>query len=81
MSTTKATRRPKKIQELRKQIDGDPARRARVREHKTAMLSELRRSSTSPRRSSRTGSRSHKRTSRRSSGERPTCGSPRSAAT
>jgi hypothetical protein len=28
--------------ELRKQIDADPARRANVEEHKTAMLGELR---------------------------------------
>jgi hypothetical protein len=28
--------------ELRKQIDDDPARRAKVEEHKTAMLGELR---------------------------------------
>jgi hypothetical protein len=31
-----------KFDELRKQIDADPARRAKVEEHKTAMLGERR---------------------------------------
>jgi len=43
MSSTKAAKRAKKFTELRKQIDADPARRARVREQKAAMLAELRR--------------------------------------
>jgi transcriptional regulator with XRE-family HTH domain len=42
MSSPKATSR-KKFSALRKQIDADPVRRARVREHKAAMLAELRR--------------------------------------
>ncbi len=43
MTTTKTTKSRKGFNELRKQIDADPARRANVEEHKTAMLSELRR--------------------------------------
>lgn len=43
MSTAKTTKRPKRFSELREQIDADPKRRARVREHKAAMLAELRR--------------------------------------
>lgn len=43
MSTTKPTRQPKRFDELRKPIQNDPARSARVEEHKTAMLGELRR--------------------------------------
>jgi transcriptional regulator with XRE-family HTH domain len=43
MSTTKATKSRKGFDELHKQIDADPARRANVEEHKTAMLGELRR--------------------------------------
>ncbi len=42
MTTTKATKSRKGFDELRKQIDADPARRANVEKHKTAMLSELR---------------------------------------
>jgi DNA-binding XRE family transcriptional regulator len=42
-STAKATRSRKSFDELRKQIDADPARRANVEKHKTAMLGELRR--------------------------------------
>jgi transcriptional regulator with XRE-family HTH domain len=42
MSTTKTKARPRKFEELRKPIDASPSRRARVREHKTAMLAELR---------------------------------------
>lgn len=42
MSNTKVKRQPKKFAELRKPLDDSPARRARVREHKTAMLAELR---------------------------------------
>lgn len=43
MTTAKTTKSRKGFDELRKQIDADPARRANVEEHKTAMLSELRR--------------------------------------
>jgi len=43
MTTTKTTKKRKGFDELRKQIDADPARRANVEEHKTAMLGELRR--------------------------------------
>jgi transcriptional regulator with XRE-family HTH domain len=43
MSSTKPTRQPKRFDELRKPIQSDPARSARVEEHKTAMLGELRR--------------------------------------
>ncbi len=43
MTPAKATKSRKGFDELRKQIDADPARRANVEEHKTAMLSELRR--------------------------------------
>jgi transcriptional regulator with XRE-family HTH domain len=43
MNTTKPIRQPKRFDELRKPIQSDPARRARVDEHKTAMLGELRR--------------------------------------
>jgi transcriptional regulator with XRE-family HTH domain len=43
MSTTKPTRQPKRFDELRKPIQSDPIRSARVEEHKTAMLGELRR--------------------------------------
>ena len=43
MTPAKTTKRRKGFDGLRKQIDADPARRARVEEHKTAMLSELRR--------------------------------------
>jgi DNA-binding XRE family transcriptional regulator len=43
MTTAKATKSRKGFDTLRKQIDADPARRANVEEHKTAMLSELRR--------------------------------------
>ncbi|MGA2165054.1 MAG: helix-turn-helix transcriptional regulator [Solirubrobacteraceae bacterium] len=43
MTTAKTTKSRKAFDELRKQIDADPARRATVEEHKTAMLSELRR--------------------------------------
>ena len=43
MTTAKTTRSRKEFDELRKQIDADPARRANVEEHKTAMLGELRR--------------------------------------
>jgi transcriptional regulator with XRE-family HTH domain len=42
MTTTKSKTRPKKFEELRKPIDASPARRARVREHKAAMLADLR---------------------------------------
>jgi transcriptional regulator with XRE-family HTH domain len=37
------TKSRKGFDNLRKQIDADPARRAKVEEHKTAMLGELRR--------------------------------------
>jgi DNA-binding XRE family transcriptional regulator len=43
MKTAKKTGRAKNFNELRKQIDADPARLARAREHKSAMLAELRR--------------------------------------
>ncbi len=43
MTTTKITKRHKGFDDLRKQIDADPARRANVEKHKTAMLGELRR--------------------------------------
>jgi transcriptional regulator with XRE-family HTH domain len=43
MTTAKPTRSRKGFDELRNQIDVDPARRANVEEHKTAMLRELRR--------------------------------------
>jgi transcriptional regulator with XRE-family HTH domain len=43
MTPTKTTKSRKGFDELRKQIDADPARRAKVEEHKTVMLGELRR--------------------------------------
>src|SRR3989442_15586483 len=43
MTPAKTTKRGKGFDELRRQIDADPARRARVEEHKAAMLGELRR--------------------------------------
>jgi transcriptional regulator with XRE-family HTH domain len=43
MTPTRTTRTRKGFDELRKQIDADPARRTKVEEHKTAMLGELRR--------------------------------------
>jgi transcriptional regulator with XRE-family HTH domain len=43
MNPAKTTKRGKGFDELRKQVDADPARRARVEEHKAAMLGELRR--------------------------------------
>jgi len=43
MTATKTTKNRKGFDELRKQIDADPSRRANVEEHKTAMLGELRR--------------------------------------
>lgn len=43
MTTAKTTKSRKKFDELRKQIDADPARRTNVEKHKTAMLGELRR--------------------------------------
>jgi transcriptional regulator with XRE-family HTH domain len=43
MSRAKTTRRPKRFDDLRKHIDADPTRRARVEEHKQQMLGELRR--------------------------------------
>lgn len=43
MTTIKTTKSRKGFDELRKQIDADPARRANVEAHKTVMLSELRR--------------------------------------
>jgi transcriptional regulator with XRE-family HTH domain len=43
MSPTKTAKDRKSFDELRRQIDADPARRANVEEHKTAMLGELRR--------------------------------------
>jgi DNA-binding XRE family transcriptional regulator len=43
MTLSKPTKSRKGFDELRKQIDADPGRRAKVEEHKTAMLSELRR--------------------------------------
>jgi transcriptional regulator with XRE-family HTH domain len=42
MSTTKTKARPKRFEELRRSIDASPARLARVREHKAAMLADLR---------------------------------------
>jgi transcriptional regulator with XRE-family HTH domain len=43
MTRAKTTRRPKRFDDLRKHIDADPTRRARVEEHKQEMLGELRR--------------------------------------
>ncbi len=43
MTPAKTTNRPKSFDQLRKQIDTDPARRANVEKHKAAMLGELRR--------------------------------------
>jgi len=43
LTPAKTTRTRKGFDQLRKQIDADPARRANVEEHKTAMLGELRR--------------------------------------
>jgi transcriptional regulator with XRE-family HTH domain len=43
MTRAKTTRRPKRFDDLRKPIDADPTRRARVEEHKQEMLGELRR--------------------------------------
>lgn len=43
MTPAKTTKNRKGFDELRKQIDTNPARRAKVDEHKTTMLSELRR--------------------------------------
>jgi transcriptional regulator with XRE-family HTH domain len=43
MSKTKPARQPKRFAELRKPIESDPVRSARVEEHKAAMLGELRR--------------------------------------
>ena len=43
MTPAKTTNRPKSFNQLRKQIDADPARRANVEKHKAAMLGELRR--------------------------------------
>src|SRR5271166_6011731 len=43
MTATKTTKKRKGFDELRKQIDADPSRRANVEEHKAAMLGELRR--------------------------------------
>jgi DNA-binding XRE family transcriptional regulator len=43
MTPTKTTKNRKGFDELRKQIDANPARRKKVEEHKTAMLGELRR--------------------------------------
>jgi len=43
MTATKTTKNRKGFDELRKQIDAEPSRRANVEEHKTAMLGELRR--------------------------------------
>jgi DNA-binding XRE family transcriptional regulator len=43
MPPTKTPKSRKGFDELRKQIDADPARRANVEKHKTAMLGELRR--------------------------------------
>jgi transcriptional regulator with XRE-family HTH domain len=43
MTPAKTAKNRKGFDELRKQIDADPARRAKVDEHKTSMLSELRR--------------------------------------
>lgn len=43
MTPAKATKSRKGFDELRKQVDADPARRANVEKHKAAMLGELRR--------------------------------------
>jgi transcriptional regulator with XRE-family HTH domain len=43
VTPAKTTNRPKSFDQLRKQIDADPARRANVEKHKAAMLGELRR--------------------------------------
>ena len=43
MTPAKTTNRPKSFDQLRKQIDVDPARRANVEKHKAALLGELRR--------------------------------------
>ncbi len=43
MTAAETTKSRKGFDELREQIDADPARRANVEAHKTAMLSELRR--------------------------------------
>jgi transcriptional regulator with XRE-family HTH domain len=43
MTPAKTTKSRKGFDELRKQIDANPARRAKVEEHKAAMLGELRR--------------------------------------
>ena len=43
MTPAKTTKSRKGFDELRKQIDADPARRANVEVHKAAMLGELRR--------------------------------------
>jgi transcriptional regulator with XRE-family HTH domain len=43
VTTAKTIKSRKGFDELREQIDADPARRANVEAHKTAMLSELRR--------------------------------------
>jgi DNA-binding XRE family transcriptional regulator len=43
MTPARTTKSLKKFDELRKQIDADPARRTKVEEYKTAMLGELRR--------------------------------------
>jgi len=43
MTPTKTTKSHKGFDELRKQIDANPARRAKVEEHKAATLGELRR--------------------------------------
>jgi DNA-binding transcriptional regulator YiaG len=43
MTPAKTAKSRKGFDELRKQIDADPIRRAKIDEHKTTMLSELRR--------------------------------------
>jgi len=43
MTPAKNTKSSKGFDQLRKQIDADPARRANVEKHKTTMLGELRR--------------------------------------
>ncbi len=43
MTPAKTTKSRKGFDQLRKQIDADPTRRAKVEKHKTAMLGELRR--------------------------------------
>jgi transcriptional regulator with XRE-family HTH domain len=43
MNKTKPARQPKRFAELRKPIENDAVRNARVEEHKAAMLGELRR--------------------------------------